>query len=341
MAEDARPERLSDVDRQAFATATGVLAAVYIALSMGLDQPYWAALSVMMIANTDRDALVTKGILRVLSTLVGVSVGFIVAQWMEGLPIQQALLVGASAAIGTYGKQRSAYSYAWFYGGLTFMLVMLFSMVQPQDLYSFAHYRCYEIVIGVVCGMLASWALGPNAGELHARLKAQTVAVSPENALRQALIAGFGAIVIVVVWSQFNLPQLPQVLISSLIVVDTDPNASRHKGWQRIIGCGVGGVAGLLVIGLDATDQIWWATMLFVGIFSFARVHLSKTPSAYIGTQSAIAFIITLVDPGPPTSLFPPVDRLVGIIIGVSIMTALVWALNPPAKADTAAGNPA
>lgn len=329
MAEEGRAGAISDVDRQAFATATGVLAAVYIALSMGLDEPYWAALSVMMIANTDRDALVTKGILRVLSTLIGVSVGFFVAQWVEGLPIQQAFLVGASAAVGTYGKQRSAYSYAWFYGGLTFMLVMLFSMVQPQDLYSFAHYRCYEIIIGVVCGTLASWALGPNAGELHARLKAQAVAVTPENALRQALIAGFGAIVIVIIWSQLDLPQLPQVLISSLIVVDTDPNATRHKGWQRIIGCGLGGAAGLVVIGLDATDQFWWSAMLFLGIFSFARVHLAKTPNAYIGTQSAIAYIVTLVDPGPPTSLFPPLDRLTGIIIGVTIMTTLVWALNP------------
>ena len=328
---------LSDVDQQAFATATGVLAAVYIALMMGLDEPYWAALSVMMIANTDRDALVTKGILRVLSTLIGVSVGFVVAQWMEGLVIQQALLVGAAAAVGTYGKQRSVYSYAWFYGGLTFMLIMLFSMVQPQDLYSFAHYRCYEIVIGVVCGTLSSWALGPNAGELHARLKAQAVAVSAENALRQSLIAGLGAIIIIVVWSQFNLPQLPQVLISSLIVVDNDPNAARHKGWQRILGCGAGGAAGLVVIGLDATDEIWWAVMLFLGIFSFARVHLAKTPNAYIGTQSAIAYIITLIDPGPPTSLFPPVDRLTGIVIGVSIMTTVVWALNPARPAEKAA----
>lgn len=333
----AEKSLLSDVDQQAFATATGVLAAVYIALMMGLDEPYWAALSVMMIANTDRDALVTKGILRVLSTLIGVSVGFVVAQWMEGLAIQQALLVGAAAAVGTYGKQRSVYSYAWFYGGLTFMLIMLFSMVEPQDLYSFAHYRCYEIVIGVVCGTLSSWALGPNAGELHARLKAQAVAVSAESALRQSLIAGLGAIIIIVVWSKFNLPQLPQVLISSLIVVDNDPNATRHKGWQRILGCIAGGAAGLVVIGLDATDEIWWAVMLFLGIFSFARVHLAKTPNAYIGTQSAIAYIVTLIDPGPPTSLFPPVDRLTGIVIGVSIMTTVVWALNPAKPAPEAA----
>ncbi len=63
-----------------------------------------------------------------------------VGQFMEGLPFQQAALVMIAAGVGTYGRQRSAYGYAWFYGALTFALVMLYTMVKPQDLYSFAHY---------------------------------------------------------------------------------------------------------------------------------------------------------------------------------------------------------
>ncbi|MCS0500886.1 FUSC family protein [Ancylobacter mangrovi] len=320
---------MDDVARQAFATASGVLVAVYIALWMGLAEPYWAALSVMIIANTDRDALFTKGVLRVTGTLIGVTLGYFVGQWMEGLPVQQAVLVTASAALGTYGRQRSAYGYAWFYGALTFMLVMLYTMVQPQDLYDFAFDRCYEIMIGVVCGTLSNWALGPRAGELPAHLVAQPSAATPENALRQALIAGLGTIIIVLIWAYFDLPQLPQVLISSLIVVDSDPMATRHRGFQRILGCIIGGTAGLIVIGIDASDPWWWTAALFFGVFTFARLHLAKSPNAYIGTQSAIAYLVTLVGAGPPTSLDPPVDRLVGIVIGVSIMTVLVWAFNP------------
>jgi len=325
---------VDDITRQALATACGVLAAVFIALLMGLQEPYWAALSVMIIANVDREALFTKGVLRIAGTLIGVLGGYYVGQWAEGFDAMQIVLVAMAAAVGTYGRQRSAYGYAWFYGALTFMLVLLYTMTQPDQLYAFAHYRCYEIVIGVVCGTLASWALGPNAGELHARLKAQAAATSAPNAERQSLIAGLGAFTIVVIWSLFDLPQLPQVLISSLIVVDSDPLATRHRGAQRIFGCIIGGTAGLVVILVDATHVWWWAVMLFLGVFSFARIHLRKSAEAYIGTQSAIAYLVTLVGAGPPVSLYPPVDRLIGIVIGVSIMTVLVWALNPPKFAD-------
>ena len=81
---------------------------------------------------------------------------------------------------------------------------------------------------------------------------------------------------------------------------------------------------------IDAADQWWWTAALYLGVFTFSRLHLSKSPNAYIGTQSAIAYLVTLVGIGPPSTLEPPIDRLVGIIIGVSIMTVMVWALNPP-----------
>lgn len=325
---------MDDVTRQAFATASGVMAAVYVALLMGLQEPYWAALSVMIIANVDRDALFTKGVLRITGTFIGVFSGYFIGQWVEGLPFLQAALVTIAAAVGTYGRQRSAYGYAWFYGALTFALVMLYTMTQPGSLYDFAHYRCYEIVIGVVCGTLASWALGPRAGELHARLVAQPSATTEINAERQSFIAGLGALTIILTWSLFDLPQLPQVLISSLIVVDSDPMATRHRGAQRIFGCIIGGTAGLLVILVDAADVWWWATMLFLGVFSFARIHLKKSAQAYIGTQSAIAYLVTLVSASPPVTLDPPIGRLVGIVIGVSIMTVLVWAFNPIQPAE-------
>lgn len=329
---------MDDVTRQALATASGVLAAVYISLAMGLADPYWAALSVMIIANVDRDALFTKGVLRIAGTFAGVALGYNVGQWMEGLQLPQAALVMIAAGIGTYGRQRSAYGYAWFYGALTFALVMLYTMVQPQDLYSFARYRCYEIVIGVVCGTLANWAFGPRTGVLGHIVPTPT-ATTPESALKQSYIAALGTLVIILAWPTFDLPQLPQVLISSLIIIDADPAASRHRGAQRIFGCIIGGSAGLAVIAFNATEQWWWTAALFLGVFAFARIHLNKSAQSYIGTQSAIAYLVTMVGTGPPTTLDPPVERLVGIIIGVSIMTVLVWALNVKAPPEKLAGS--
>jgi uncharacterized membrane protein YccC len=317
------------VTRQAFATAGGVLAASLVALAMHLEEPYWAALSAMVIANVDHESLFTKGVLRVAGTFAGVLVGYHVGQLTESQPLSQAELVGLAAGAGIYGRVRSQFGYAWFYGCLTFIIIMLYAMVQPEQLYSFAHYRCYEIVIGVICATLASWALVTDTDRgLHARMVAQAVTATPEVALHQAAVAGLGALVIIATWSWFDMPQLPQVLISSLVILDIDPMATRHRGGQRILGCIIGGAAGLVVLAIDATSFLWWATTLFAGVFLFARTHLGKTADAYVGTQSAIAYMITLVGSGPPQTISPPVERLVGIVIGVSIITVLVWAFS-------------
>jgi uncharacterized membrane protein YccC len=329
---------MDDVSREAIATATGVVSAVYVVLLMGLQDPFWAALSAIIISNVDHGALFTKGVLRIAGTSVGVVVGYYVSQWCEGLPLQQAALVAIVAGAGTYGRLRSPHGYAWFYGAITFLIIMVSTMVQPQELYSFAQFRFYEISVGVICGTLSSWALAYRPGERRIRIAPQKVEATPANALALSTVAAVGAITIVFLWVSFNLPQLPQVLISSLIILDIDPLATRHRGTQRIIGCIVGGSAGLLVIAASATNEVWWVVMLYAGTFLFARVHLSKSTNAYVGTQSAIAYVVTLVSSGPPQTISPPLDRLVGIVIGVTIIMTLVWALRTPGKSGRDAG---
>lgn len=329
---------MDDVTRQAFATAVGVLAGVYVALWAGFDQPYWAGISALIISNVDRTALFTKGVLRIAGTIAGVVGGYYACQWLEGLAVQQALFVMLAAGIGTYARQRSAHGYAWFYGALSFLLILLCSMTTPEQLYSFALFRCYEIVIGVAAATLANWALGPRAGELPAGIVSVATGASHEEALRQSFAAAVGAICIVFAWVIFDLPWLTQVLITALVVVDTDPAATRRRGWQRIVGCVIGGSVGLIIIGIDAVHFWWWAGTLFLGIFLFARRHLGKSPDAYIGTQSALALIVTMVGTGPPDSILPPLNRLMGIVLGVALMSLVVWAFNSRAMAARRAG---
>lgn len=318
---------MDDITRQSLATATGVVAGVYVALWAGLEQPYWAAISALIIANVDRGALFTKGVLRIIGTVGGVVSGYGVSLLLEGFPVFQGMMLMLAAGTGMYLRQRTRYPYAWFYGALSFMLIVLCSMSAPDTLYSFAVYRFMEIVIGVVAATLASFAIG-RRDAFPWGLAPQEPTLSPNEAARQGFAAAVGVITIVVGWAIFNLPSVIQVVISSLVVVDSNVNNTRHRGWQRILGCIIGGVTGLLVIAVDASNLIWWTVSLFAGIFLFSRVHLGKSPNAYVGTQSALAFIITLVGSGPPDSIMPPLNRLIGIIVGVSIMTIIVWAMN-------------
>ncbi len=132
---------------------------------------------------------------------------------------------------------------------------------------------------------------GAAAGELPAISCRRRLRRTAENALWQAIVAAVGALTIILTWRSSTCRNCRRCLISSLIVVDSDPIATRHRGAQRIFGCIIGGTAALLVIALDATLQWWWTAMLFLGVFSFARIHLTKSAQAYIGTQSAIAYL--------------------------------------------------
>jgi uncharacterized membrane protein YccC len=327
---------MDDLTRQSLATALAVVAAVLVSLAAGLDQPYWAAISALVVSNVDRTALFTKGVLRVAGTVLGIVTGYYTALSIEGLPFAQLFVILVVAALGTYARRRSAYSYAWFYAAISFLLVMTCSLTTPEELYPFARNRCYEIVIGVVAATIASWGFGPRSGVIPGGLQAAAITTSAADAAWQGLAAGIGAVAIVLIWSLFDLPSLAQVFASSLVILDSDPQTSRLRGTQRIVGCILGGVLGFAVIGIDAVDFVWWLLALFGGIALCARLHLSPHPHAYVGTQMGVAFLLTVVAVGPPESIEPPLNRLIGIVVGVSIMMVVSRALSAARPAPAA-----
>src|SRR5207248_9632992 len=131
----------------------------------------------------------TKGVLRVAGTVLGIVTGYFTALNLEGLAFAQLLVILVVAALGTYARRRSAYGYAWFYAAVSFLLVMTCSLTAPEQLYDFAHNRCYEIIIGVIAATIASWGFGPRSGVLPDSLQAAAVSTGAADAAWQGLAA--------------------------------------------------------------------------------------------------------------------------------------------------------
>jgi uncharacterized membrane protein YccC len=318
---------MDGITRQGLITGFACLFATLIAIAANLDQPYWAAITAYMVANVDPSALATKAVLRVAGTVVGCVLGYAVGIMIEGFPVLQALVMFVTAAVGTYWRFRSRYSYAWILGAVSILMLIATSITEPTELHDFAWYRFYEILTGVVVATLFSFAFTPPA---HLRLAPAVVTVSHEVARHQALSAGVSIVLIAWLWSVFNLPSLLQVMITSLVVVSADIAGTRLRGLQRIMGCILGGCLGLLVIIIDAANFWWWAFALTAGVFLAGRLHLSPHPHAYVGTQAGLAFLVTLINgSGPPDSIEAPINRLTGIVIGVAIMTIVSWVMAP------------
>jgi Fusaric acid resistance protein family len=113
-----------DLIRQGAITALACWFAVVLAFFAHLDNPWWAAISAWVIAHPERHAVLTKGLSRVIGTLVGWLIGCCLTFLVEGAPVMQALVMFLVAATGTYGRYRSEHSYAWTIGAVGALIVL-------------------------------------------------------------------------------------------------------------------------------------------------------------------------------------------------------------------------
>jgi uncharacterized membrane protein YccC len=98
---------------------------------------------------------------------------------------------------------------------------------------------------------------------------------------------------------------------------------------HRILGCFIGGVAGLALLAVSFESFLPWLAALSAGVWIGAHVQNSTRGISYLGTQGAVVFIMTLVQGrGPPTNIMAGVERFAGItggmllVLAVSLLTA-------------------
>src|SRR5258708_1688155 len=328
--------------RQSLITGVSCWLATTAAFALHLDNPWWAAISAWVISNPDKSAFWQKGVMLILGTIAGCVLGYELAAQLEGRPVAQAIsffLLGFGAA---YLRFRSKFGYAWFIGILAALLLMSLSLSAPQSLYYFAHYRAYEIICGVGSATLCDGILGvilrlEGAIRENREPKKTPSGGDQKELMSVALVGGLTAVIIPVLWSLFNLPSLPQSLVTVLVLVNPNLEATRFMGLQRILGCLIGGAAGLFASLFSLESILLWSAFFILGIAGFSRLHFSDSRLAYTGTQGGLAFIIAIVTGnGPPDTIVPVVTLLAGSMLAVLVLICLstIFPLSQPQLLD-------
>ena len=319
-----------DLFRQGVITALACWLAVVLAFCAHLDNPWWAAISAWVIAHPERQAVLAKGLSRVIGTLIGWLTGCCLAFLVEGAPVMQILMMFVAAAAGAYGRYRSKQSYAWTIGAVGTLIVLSISLETPGHVYHLAWYRALEILCGVLAATLVEFmfARAPNSS---AAASPKAALLDRSIALRIAAISGITMTLIPMLWAWLSLPALTQIVASSFVVLDRDIAATSSRGLQRLLGCFAGGALGLLAVRLGPDSFFIWSIALLSGIFLFAQLHHSTSHWAYVGTQGGVAFILALITgTGPPDSILPAIDRIAGMLCGVLILLGVCRVVGYP-----------
>ncbi|TMV84434.1 FUSC family protein, partial [Thioclava sp. BHET1] len=136
---------------------TAAMLALYIALSLDLERPYWAMTTVYVVFQPFSGAIRSKGTYRLIGTLTGASAGLallgIFGTWQFGL------ICGITAwfmlCVYFSLRDRSPRFYLFLLAGLTSLLVAwpTTTSVTSQTLFLTAASRFEEVSIGILCAV--------------------------------------------------------------------------------------------------------------------------------------------------------------------------------------------
>jgi uncharacterized membrane protein YccC len=322
-------------------TALSVALAVVLALALHLDEVLWAAISGFVCSQATAPASVQRGILRIMGTMVGGGVALLLSPWLAEDTVALCLALVAVSTLGVLGFVVSPHGYAWFLGAVTAVIVLMALLSDPTSVLSVGANRAALVTLGTVAAMVVAVLIGPETVVAPAAAAPGWSDLTGEQwpAVRHALQAGFGVLLVPLVWNWLALPSLSQTTVTVAAVMavpalshDTaaDQQIIITRAIHRIVGCASGGIAGLACLALSVEDFLPWLVMLTAGVWIAAHIQASQRGIGYVGTQGAIVFISTLVQgPGPPTSILPGIERFAGIMGGLLILLTVLIVSTP------------
>ena len=340
---------------EALEAALSVTLAVLAALSAHSDNPWWAGISAFQVTRASLEVALSRGVMRVTGSVVGASIGLIVLRLFVYQPLPFCLCLFVVAFIGYFGFAISRFSYGWLIGAVTANLIMLIAFTQPQGAFTIAVDRVADVVIGtaaslLVCGLMPAPA---NAGAVPAsgQLRPPPLAFWRRrwgielrhwlDGKRPLLIHACRISLTVMLlpalanWLEpvspvtIGLTAVMVMAVPMTAIVEADTRFIVQRAAHRVIGCLLGALLGLACLAIVGSDFAIWTVLLLVGVWLCSQIQTGTTGISYIGTQAMFAFVMSMVQSqGPPLSISPGFERLVGVMAGLSLLFVITLVLS-------------
>jgi uncharacterized membrane protein YccC len=339
---------------EAAEAAASVTLAVLAALALHSDEPWWAAITAFMVTRAAPAEAVLRGIMRVAGSFVGAVAALIVLRLFayQSLPFLFCLFL--LSCIGLFGFVCSRYGYAWLVGSVTAAIVILMAFDAPNTAFVTAVDRVIDVAIGtaaslVVCALmpvpkaaaaptpalvepppLAFWRRDYGARLMHW--------LPPNLPLVVHACRGGLTVMLLPVLAEWIAPVSPVTMgVTGVIVMGVpttaifraDNRVIIERGVHRMVGCLLGAFVGLACLLFVGSNFLLWLALIPPGIWLCSQIQTGSSGISYIGTQAMFAFLTSLVQgQGPPDTIAPGLQRLVGIMGGLSILFVVTLVLS-------------
>jgi len=160
--------------RFAVKLAFAIVMALFVGFHFQLETPRWAALTAALVAGGPAyaaggepysGAIRYRGMLRIAGTFIGCAAALVIIICLIRAPLVMLLVcclwVGFCTWISSLVRVEN--SYAWGLSGYTALIIVVSIQAAPLVTPQFAIERCSEIVIGIVCAIVADLLFSPRS----------------------------------------------------------------------------------------------------------------------------------------------------------------------------------
>lgn len=160
--------------RFAIKLACAIVLALFVGFHFELETPRWAVLTAAIVAagpafaaggEPYSGAIRYRGMLRIIGTFIGCIAALTIIILMIRAPLLMVLVCCIWAGFCTWVSSlvRVENSYAWGLSGYTALIIVITIQTEPLLTPQFAVERCSEIVIGIVCAIIADLLFSPRS----------------------------------------------------------------------------------------------------------------------------------------------------------------------------------
>ncbi|MHA6674783.1 FUSC family protein [Enterobacter mori] len=130
--------------------------AYYLALSIGLERPSWAIITVYIVSQTSVGASLNRSLYRLAGTVVGACATVLIVPTFANTPILCSVVLTGWIAFCLWLSllERTPRAYAFVLAGYTASLIGFPAVSDPGGIFNVAIVRVQEIAIGILCAAL-------------------------------------------------------------------------------------------------------------------------------------------------------------------------------------------
>lgn len=163
--------------------------AYYIALRIGLTNPYWAVTTSYIVSQPLAGAVLSKALFRAVGTALGATAAVVLVPTFVNEPMVLALALALWLGLCTYIAQldRTPLAYMFVLAGYTASIIGFPAVDTPGAVFNIAILRVQEIMLGLLCGSLVHAVIFPRTVTVRLLARIDQILGEVEQRTRGAL----------------------------------------------------------------------------------------------------------------------------------------------------------